>query len=199
MNVSQLLTFSDFKRSRAFCEMIGADVASYKTHSDYATGGKATGMALIYYNTFNVNEYNTLYFMIYWEKGKDAILGGVVTEVVFLWNQELDGNSKLDDIDFRDALKIPVYEAGEDTKEGFFQLLNWISDKSFPLSGVINIGLQGFPVKSSLRNNGLGYRLDLAPWSAKSDENGVHTRRYEDGEWVQEVIRARDFFRSKSL
>lgn len=194
MNVSQLLTFSDFKRSRAFCEMIGADVASYKTHSDYYSGGQATGMALIYYNTFNVNEYNTLYFMIYWDKTDD-----VVTEVEFLWNQELDGNSKLDDIDFRDALKIPVYEAGEDTKEGFFQLLNWISDKSFPLSGVINIGLQGFPVKSSLRNNGLGYRLDLAPWSAKSDENGVHTRRYEDGEWVQEVIRARDFFRSKSL
>jgi len=194
VNVSQLLTFSDFKRSRAFCEMIGADVASYKTHSDYYSGGQATGMALIYYNTFNVNEYNTLYFMIYWDKTDD-----VVTEVEFLWNQELDGNSKLDDIDFRDALKIPVYEAGEDTKEGFFQLLNWISDKSFPLSGVINIGLQGFPVKSSLRNNGLGYRLDLAPWSAKSDENGVHTRRYEDGEWVQEVIRARDFFRSKSL
>tara|TARA_R110001592_G_scaffold66927_2_gene205467 strand:- start:1094 stop:1633 length:540 start_codon:yes stop_codon:yes gene_type:complete len=179
--------------------MVGADVASYKTHSDYDMGGKATGMALIYYNTFNVNEYNTLYFMIYWEKERDAILGGLVTEVVFLWNQELDGNSKVDDIDFRDALIIPVYEAGEDTKEGFFQLLNWISDKSFPLSGVINIGLQGFPVKSSLRNNGLGYRLDLAPWSAKSDENGVHTRRYEDGEWVQEVIRARDFFRSKSL
>jgi hypothetical protein len=194
VNVSQLLTVSDFKRSRAFCEMIGADVASYKTHSDYYSGGQATGMALIYYNTFNVNEYNTLYFMIYWDKTDD-----VVTEVEFLWNQELDGNSKLDDIDFRDALKIPVYEAGEDTKEGFFQLLNWISDKSFPLSGVINIGLQGFPVKSSLRNNGLGYRLDLAPWSAKSDENGVHTRRYEDGEWVQEVIRARDFFRSKSL
>jgi len=188
VNVSQLLTFSDFKRSRAFCEMIGADVASYKTHSDYYSGGQATGMALIYYNTFNVNEYNTLYFMIYWDKTDD-----VVTEVEFLWNQELDGNSKLDDIDFRDALKIPVYEAGEDTKEGFFQLLNWISDKSFPLSGVINIGLQG------LRDNGLSHRLDLAPWSTKSDENGVHTRRYEDGEWVQEVIRARDFFRSKSL
>lgn len=194
MNVSQLLTFRDFKRSRAFCEMVGADVASYKTHSDYYSGGKATGMALIYYNTFNYNEDNTLYFMIYWDKTDD-----VVTEVEFLWNQELDGNSKLDDIDFRDALKIPVYEAGEDTKEGFFQLLNWISDKSFPLSGVINIGLQGFPVKSSLRNNGLGYRLDLAPWSVKSDENGVHTHRYGDGEWVQEVIRARDFFRSKSL
>jgi len=199
VNESQLLTFSDFKRSRAFCEMIGVDAITYKTHSDYYSGGKATGMALIYYNTFNANDYNTLYFMIYWEKKDDALLGDVVTEVVFLWNQELDGDSKLDDIDFRDTLKISVYEAGEDTTEGFFQLLNWISDKSFPLSGVINIGLQGFPVKSSLRNNGLGNRLDLAPWSKKIDENGIHTSRYGSGDWEQQVIRARDFFRSKSL
>lgn len=194
VKASQLLTFSDFKRSRAFCEMIGADAVSYRTHSDYHGGGKATGMILAYYPVFGGYNPHSIYFMIYWDKKDDVVL-----EVEFLWNQELDGNSKLDDIDFRDALKIPVYEAGDDTAEGFFRLLNWISDKSFPLSGVINIGLQGFPVKSSLRNNGLGYRLDLAPWSMKSDENGVHTRRYEHEEWVQEVIRARDFFRSKSL
>ncbi len=194
MYVSQLLTFSDFKRSRAFCEMIGADAVSYRTHVGYYSGGKATGMILAYYPDFGGYNPHSLYFMIYWDKEDD-----VVTEVVFLWNQELDGNSKLDDIDFRDALIIPTYEAGKDTKEGFFQLLNWISDKSFPQSGVINLGLQGFPAKSSLRDNGLGYRLDLAPWSMKSDENGIHTSRYGQGEWVQEVIRARDFFRSKSL
>lgn len=178
--------------------MIGADGVQYKTHSDYYSGGKATGMCLAYNRGLGANPYQ-FYFMIYWEKRDDAILGGVVTEVAFLWNQELDGNSKLDDIDFRDALIIPVYEAGEDTKEGFFQLLNWISNKSFPQSGVINLKKHGFLVKSSLRNNGLGYRLDLAPWSTKSDENGIHTSRYEHGEWEQQVIDARDFFRSKAL